>query len=334
MKPWNQTKESSSRLGRVCNATCWHPPPGQTWYNHMTSDYIDSCAVGCCMLLHACIFAFDSYTQSYNTAWWSAVSVFSRASFVKTVWHRGISIFQDVGEDEPTNHLDGAAVASLCAGLRGHKGVATRMQLCHTLPSYVFSYCRTCLFAARLRQARVIWSVYMLGICRVWWGYCINDQWFNYLEFLHNFHICDLWCMKLFPAASSYLGSSCFSRQGIFGGSAGDRQNYCHSWCSRRTRSFESSLGCNTTTFKPSKTIPKPSTKIKLSEHHGVRIWRNHAFLTAKLHEMCMPFISGACGLCYPGREWALWVSWMHRAVRHGLPWAMPMPSRDMSWHR
>ncbi len=103
--------------------------------------------------------------------------------------------------------------------------------------------------------------------------------------------------MKLFPAASSYLGSGCFSRQGIFGGSAGDRQNYCHSWCSRRTRSFESSLGCNTTTFKPSKTIQKPSTKIKLSEHHGVRIWRNRAFLTAKLNDICMPFISCACTL-------------------------------------
>eukprot|EP00913_Durusdinium_trenchii_P035108 g32842.t1 len=29
----------------------------------------------------------------------------------------------ELGTDEPTNHLDGAAVASLCAGLREHKGV-------------------------------------------------------------------------------------------------------------------------------------------------------------------------------------------------------------------
>ena len=31
-------------------------------------------------------------------------------------------------EDEPTNHLDGAAVASLCRGLREHGGVAPRQQ--------------------------------------------------------------------------------------------------------------------------------------------------------------------------------------------------------------
>lgn len=66
-------------------------------------------------------------------------------------------------------------------------------------------------------------------------------------------------CGQQPAAAVLYLGSGCFSRQGIFGGFTGDRQNYRHSWCSRRTRSFESSLGCNTTTFKPSKTIQNTS---------------------------------------------------------------------------
>ena len=32
-------------------------------------------------------------------------------------------------QDEPTNHLDGAAVASLCAGLREHGGAAARRGL-------------------------------------------------------------------------------------------------------------------------------------------------------------------------------------------------------------
>ena len=129
-------------------------------------------------------------------------------------------------------------------------------------------------------------------------------------------------CGQQPATAVLYLGSGCFSRQGIFRGFAGDRQNYCHSWCSRRTRSFESSLGCNTTTFKPSKTIQNTSKDQTFRTSWGSNLkkpcssqrktpWHLHAF-----HKRCLHTL-GHWGPCYPGREWALWVSWMHRAVPH-----------------
>lgn len=186
--------------------------------------------------------------------------------------------------------------------------------------SHIVALRCTTLFAARLRQVRVIWCVCMKGIWSVRWGSCINDQWFNYIQFIHN--LIFVISGQQPAAAVLYLGSGCFSRQGIFGGFASDRQNYCHSWCSRRTRSFESSLGCNTTTFKPSKTIQNTSKDQTFRASWGSNLkkpcscqrktpWHLHGF-----HKRCLHTL-GHCGPCYPGREWALWVSWMHRAVRH-----------------
>ena len=171
--------------------------------------------------------------------------------------------------------------------------------------SHIVALHCTTLFAARLRQVRVIWctDAFAWREFEVFVGEAVSMiKWFNYIQFIHI--LIFVICGQQPAAAVLYLGSGCFSRQGIFRGFAGDRQNYRHSWCSRRTRSFESSLGCNTTTFKPSKTIQNTSKNLTFRASCGSNLkkpcscQRKTPWHLLAFHKRCLHTL-GHCGPCY-----------------------------------